>query len=499
MLSLRIVISLWMAIALILIAAITLSITLTSSLTALRDIGSSHAAALLQNANLETAALFDVAATQTDLLRNMSMSRNWSWPSEDSTASIAWNNLARGVYIGSRSRISSQIMAFGDGTTYLYSETATNSYSMAHYLPPPYSLPRPPGTLMVMTAESYSLTNGTLLSNASFRLPINTLHQVTVNAIPAGTDRCSYQPSFQALLLFGEISVRYTTWCVLPRHPSARSLPTFGFYLASLRMQTISRYLNDARSTKGTAAFALNSEELVIGIALEQPTNVPFKRYPKNNQTANMSGCVTMTNSDNATAPPEMVCLTYRINYPYAPLQQLPADMVGITQGNMVRQLTLDDARWFVAVSRVPLRMPGLRLVLILMTPEKDIIGDVVKSQNIAIGVSAAVVVVMAAASFAFIVAMLRPLDDVAERMLRAATFEPETEPLSMSAMQEVRDLQTAYKQMSAELNRIRSFVPQSVLQGGKATDFSDADCADEELDQSAIGRARLEPQPRQR
>jgi class 3 adenylate cyclase len=494
MLSLRIVISLWMAIALILIAAITLSITLTSSLSALRDIGSSHAAALLQNANLETATLFNVAATQTDLLRNMSMSRNWSWPSDDPTAFTAWNNLARGVYIGARGRVSSQIMAFGDGSTYLFSETATNGYAIVQYLPPPYSLPRPPGTLMGLTMESYSLTNGTLLTNTSIRVPViaSMSYQSQVTAIPAGTDRYSYQPSFQGRLLFGEITVRYQSFGVLPRHPSARSLPTFGFVTMSLGLETVSRYLNDARRTDGTAAFALNGEELVIGMALEQPTNVPFKRYPKNNQTANMSGCVTMTNNDNVTAPPEMVCLTYRINYPYAPLQQLPADMVGITQGNMVRQLTLDDARWFVAVSRVPLRMPGLRLVLILMTPEKDIIGDVVKSQNIAIGVSAAVVVVMAAASFAFIVAMLRPLDDVAERMLRAATFEPETEPLSMSAMQEVRDLQTAYKQMSAELNRIRSFVPQSVLQAGTANDMSDGDddaveAPDVDLDASAM------------
>jgi hypothetical protein len=119
--------------------------------------------------------------------------------------------------------------------------------------------------------------------------------------------------------------------------------------------------------------------------------------------------------------------------------------------------------------------------------PEKDIIGDVVKSQNIAIGVSAAVVVVMAAASFAFIVAMLRPLDDVAERMLRAATFEPETEPLSMSAMQEVRDLQTAYKQMSAELNRIRSFVPQSVLQAGTANDIERRDPTKDSIKQTLI------------
>jgi class 3 adenylate cyclase len=161
-----------------------------------------------------------------------------------------------------------------------------------------------------------------------------------------------------------------------------------------------------------------------------------------------------------------MACLLKRSDISFAPLRELSDDVTS-SKNDVVRQLKLSGRQYFVAVARVPIRITGLIVQLILLMPEKDIIGDVVKSQNIAIGVSAAVVVVMAAASFAFIVAMLRPLDDVAERMLRAATFEPETEPLSMSAMQEVRDLQTAYKQMSAELNRIRSFVPQSVLHGG--------------------------------
>jgi class 3 adenylate cyclase len=488
MLSLRIVISVWMAVALILIAAITLSITLTSSLAALRDIGSAHAASLLQNANLETAALMDVAATQTDLLRNMSMSRNWSWPSEDLTTFASWSALSRGVYMGSRGRVSATIVAFGDASTFIISEKPIG-YSVVQYLPPAFSLPRPPGTLMPSVTETYSMVNGTLLSNTSARLPVSAPpFQAFVTVYPPGSDRYGYQPTFLALwdANTGEVTVRYEVRCILPRHPSARALPTFGLVIMSLRMDTISRYLNDARSTDGTAAFALEGEH-VIGIALAQPINVPFKRYLMTNQTANLSaGCTTVT-TNNASIPVEIVCLTHHRDYPYPPLQQLPADMVGITQGNIVRQLTLDNMRFFAAVASVPLRMPGLRLVLILMTPEKDIIGDVVKSQNIAIGVSVAVVVVMAAASFAFIVAMLRPLDDMAERMLRAATFQPETEPLSMSAMQEVRDLQKAYKQMNSELNRIRSFVPQSVLQAGKATDFSDADEADEELDQSAI------------
>jgi hypothetical protein len=66
MLSLRVVISVWMGVALILIAAITLSITLTSSLKSLRDIGGSHALALLENTNLQSAHLFDAPYAPTE-------------------------------------------------------------------------------------------------------------------------------------------------------------------------------------------------------------------------------------------------------------------------------------------------------------------------------------------------------------------------------------------------------------------------------------------------
>jgi class 3 adenylate cyclase len=478
MFSLRIVISLWMAIALILIAAITLSITLTSSLTALRDIGSAHAATLLENANLETAALFDVAATQIDTLRNVSQCRPWGWPSEDQYSMAAWSTLIRGVYASARFRVSSQTMTIGDGVVFLFNEDpGTQTYQVYQYLPPLLTQ-RTTAYKMNVTREDYWIANNTL--NAS-RLSVVTadrslLYVNQVAAYPPGSDTYSYKPTFTARLLYKQITVQYSGFAVLPRHVSERHLPTFATISMSLGMTTISRYLANARSTDGTAAFALNGDQYMIGIAIPGgATDVPHERYLASKPPSSLSGCANVTNYDNTTAPPEIVCLVHRHEYAYAPLQQLSEDMVNVV-GRMVREVTLDDARWFVAVSRVPLRMPGLRLVLILMTPEKDIIGDVVKSQNIAIGVSAAVVVVMAAASFAFIVAMLRPLDDVAERMLRAATFEPETEPLSMSAMQEVRDLQTAYKQMSAELNRIRSFVPQSVLQAGTANDISDGD-----------------------
>jgi hypothetical protein len=70
----------------------------------------------------------------------------------------------------------------------------------------------------------------------------------------------------------------------------------------------------------------------------------------------------------------------------------------------------------------------------------------------------------VAGAAFATITALLAPLGTIAERMQRAANLEDDGADESVSAMAEVAELQQAYYAMNEELNRIRSFVPQSVL-----------------------------------
>jgi class 3 adenylate cyclase len=469
MLSLRIVISLWMALALILIAAITLSITLTSSLTALRDMGSAHCSSLLDNANLEASNLFGASVTQLQMLRNYSASRNWTWPSDTPTVSAAWLAAIRTVFIGGQGRYTALVAYFGDGTTLIMNQSpGENTYQAVELLPPPTNL-RATGLLNISSSLVNSKDHTVNTSTLTFAPAVLASTLISsVRAYPPGSDVLYYQPGFQAFLLNKKLLIMILNFATLPRLESQRALPTYGIAQTGITVNTLNSYLAAARSTPNTAAFAITNDGFIIGAALPDASDLPFNMHPKTNYS--IPGCANVTNYDNSSMPAQIGCLVPRSQFSYAPLRELPNELANTTV-DQVRELKLDGKQYFVAVAPVRSQIPGLGIRMILLMPEKDIIGDVVKSQNIAIGVSAAVVVVMAAASFAFIVAMLRPLDDVAERMLRAATFEPETEPLSMSAMQEVRDLQTAYKQMSAELNRIRSFVPQSVLHGGGGGD----------------------------
>ncbi len=84
-LSLRGVISALSAMSVAVVAAITLSICLTSSLSALRGIGQTHAGALLANANQLTEALFAKPGAVCEALQNVTKGDVWPYPSDNAT------------------------------------------------------------------------------------------------------------------------------------------------------------------------------------------------------------------------------------------------------------------------------------------------------------------------------------------------------------------------------------------------------------------------------
>jgi len=75
-----------------------------------------------------------------------------------------------------------------------------------------------------------------------------------------------------------------------------------------------------------------------------------------------------------------------------------------------------------------------------------------------------AIFVVAALIASALVARLLRPLDDISRRMYLAASFEDGNEEAMESFISEIHALQDSYKAMNKQLNRIKSFVPQSVL-----------------------------------
>jgi hypothetical protein len=115
-LSLRVTISAVAALCVAVVAAITLSITLTSSLAALRDVGSGQAAALLESAQLSSESLFASPLEAVQTMQNLSKSDRKPWPANNATARREWALMATTLYVESRFQLTSLVTYFRDNT-----------------------------------------------------------------------------------------------------------------------------------------------------------------------------------------------------------------------------------------------------------------------------------------------------------------------------------------------------------------------------------------------
>jgi len=90
---------------------------------------------------------------------------------------------------------------------------------------------------------------------------------------------------------------------------------------------------------------------------------------------------------------------------------------------------------------------------------------------------------------------LLRPLSEISTRMYYAAAFNDTDETEMSSAVSEIHALQDAYSAMNKQLNRIKSFVPQSVLAACVDDDDEEAeakleDCRDDVGSKKTDGRS---------
>ncbi|WP_287278866.1 adenylate/guanylate cyclase domain-containing protein, partial [Ralstonia sp.] len=163
-----------------------------------------------------------------------------------------------------------------------------------------------------------------------------------------------------------------------------------------------------------------------------------------------------------------IICRDHITKYGHAALTELASNAdFAFSAVNAVQLIEVGGDVYYAAVSPVKLPYPGIGVWLALVMPEADVIGDVVTGRNTAIGVTCGVFVLATAATFVAIALLLRPLSTIADRMMLAATLEDDgsDDGKELSSMAEVEDLQQAYYAMNEELNRIKSFVPQTVLQ----------------------------------
>jgi hypothetical protein len=131
MVSIRFTLSAVVAVTVAVVAAVTLSITLTTSLQAIRSIGTGHAAALLSTAAVKTTQMYEAPQTAMDALDNVTMRYAWEWPSNDPHVLDVFLNQAEGLFYANRRRFAYMSISFADNTQLTIAPTSFSDLSDA--------------------------------------------------------------------------------------------------------------------------------------------------------------------------------------------------------------------------------------------------------------------------------------------------------------------------------------------------------------------------------
>eukprot|EP00672_Neobodo_designis_P023869 CAMPEP_0174840600 /NCGR_PEP_ID=MMETSP1114-20130205/8778_1 /TAXON_ID=312471 /ORGANISM="Neobodo designis, Strain CCAP 1951/1" /LENGTH=859 /DNA_ID=CAMNT_0016074757 /DNA_START=220 /DNA_END=2799 /DNA_ORIENTATION=+ len=123
-----------------------------------------------------------------------------------------------------------------------------------------------------------------------------------------------------------------------------------------------------------------------------------------------------------------------------------------------------DDGAHFAASAGLRNSERNFALTLLLVMPEADILGDVVRSRNTVIGIVAGICVTFAVLSALIVTRILAPLSDVSRRMRRTALLREESADVAWSRLAEIHDLQDAYLTMHTAISSFTRYVPRDVV-----------------------------------
>eukprot|EP00672_Neobodo_designis_P028806 CAMPEP_0174832552 /NCGR_PEP_ID=MMETSP1114-20130205/3737_1 /TAXON_ID=312471 /ORGANISM="Neobodo designis, Strain CCAP 1951/1" /LENGTH=847 /DNA_ID=CAMNT_0016066413 /DNA_START=88 /DNA_END=2631 /DNA_ORIENTATION=- len=485
-LSLRGTIGALTAAVVLVVAVTTLAITLSVSLAALREIGKHHAEALVITATKQLENYFEVPKRTIFQIANFSRGPGIMYPSENEASLSRWvdiNCFAQRFSMGQYGVVATW---FNDGNYVACWDEFRDPALYGAYITRVY-----PNRSVVNDGIWYYKANNTMAPKSHW-------------IYAAGSDISSLEDWRDAgmlpVLRTGTVGGTTNVWLTLQvinvggtvDVMAVAAAPLFnasdariGYSTLTIQMTQLSRFVRGIGGTPNTRVFAVDYGGYLFASSME--AQAPFLSHTiEPRDTRPPSGCATsQTVLDVDSVQVTIACRVSATSYPYAPLNAVANDRAFLrTPTRAVRFTKVDGANYYTVAGPVDLSMPGLSLSLVVTMPEEDIVGDVVTGRNIAIGVTAGVFVLASVISFVLISKLLAPLPIISERMFKAAAFEDDADAAAneYSSMDEIFQLQDAFYSMSFELNRIKSFVPQSVLQSRVNNDDLDLDEDEPEL-----------------
>ena len=247
-----------------------------------------------------------------------------------------------------------------------------------------------------------------------------------------------------------------------------------------LNLDAMRELLGTTLAVPNVVSFLIDNSDLLLASTHNLPLSTTTT-IPAGSVVSLPSNCLRSDSANGATLS-IMVCREGIKSYGYAPLQELTTDYptyVAHGEAGTMRVIKLAGAHYYVAV--VPIetkKAEGMGWRYAMFMPEDEVTGGIVRGRDIAIYICVAVVALAAIVSVVVVTLLLRPLDAIADRMYRTAMMQDLEGEETTSSLSEIATIQTAFNMMSAELSKIKSFLPQSVLEqlyGGTDDDEGDA------------------------
>jgi hypothetical protein len=494
-LSLRLIIGTVAAVAVVVVAAVSISLLATSSFAAINSLANTYVKTLSAEGQSAVADSVNSKIVMMEQLANLTRTRSYGFPSDDLNAYNELNAAHLGAFVSTFRTISSLTTFFPDNTRIMYKYDpylgTPDMFVQTNFRPTSLSFGPTPqvqqsdfkiysyidGSEVGPSAPQYGPLNRTLnvgnffwtVVGRDFNVPamlqVIDNQQEAVVRVPSVLE---YDDG-RGVIVYGNLALGMYTPAFPPHLPAG----PFGAIRTTYYTTEFNEQLASLKSTPNSIAVAYYQDLSLQGtseggsIVRSEPPLHPTAKLP--NHCALVSFDATRINCRK---------LLSQTGVPI--LEHLAADrqdfLLDVT--NTVERIDFDGELYYAAAGQVNVRARGETMYLLVTLPQSDVLGSTIRDQNVAIGVAVAIVVVVGAMILGLIHILLLPLTTIAERMQKAANFEDDEADGTVSSISEVAALQEAYYALNDELNRIRSFVPQSVLAAKKVTAESSDDDA---------------------
>jgi hypothetical protein len=189
-------------------------------------------------------------------------------------------------------------------------------------------------------------------------------------------------------------------------------------------LANISSFLRQLEVTVNSRIFAVDSTEAIVATT----HSTSFETFTETTSTVLLPGMKSNCAHSGSTSPLSdkyvIVCRTVASQFPWPPLQQAVKKPLLAKPGQgsrNVEKITTSDGTYYAASAGVGNQFRLFTFTLILLMPERDILGDIVTARNLVIGIVIAIFFVAVVISIAFTSFVLAPLRRVTAMMGRTA------------------------------------------------------------------------------